>query len=110
MTRQEEIDKGCDISGAEGVYWRFIKKADTAKVFEWISGERIRGTPPEQVQEIVASIVADIVFAMAQQVRRAEMKPYARGAMMAAAEMIDASIGKLSTESKKKTAIHLVKG
>lgn len=103
--RAAEITQGRDLPGAIGAYYRLASGMDPAKVFPWIAGERARGTPPEVLAEVMSGVVADLVFAVAQNVRRPEMKRLAQRIMIDAAEAVDQSIGLLA-QTRKQTAIH----
>lgn len=101
--RMEEIRRNMDIPGGEGAYWRLLARMDTAIIMDWIRGERLWQTPPDQLGEAISAAVTDLVFAGAQQVKRPYMKPFARDILTTAAALVDDSIGKLSTVAREKT-------
>lgn len=104
-TRAAEIEANRELPGRNGVYWRLVGHMDPVTVFRWIAGERLRGTSPDVLAEVMSGVLADLVFAVAQQVQRRHMKPMAQEILRPAAEAVDASIGRLSTVQKQ-TAIH----
>src|SRR5882672_10554773 len=71
--RIAEIAAGMELPGNKGAYWRFLKRCDTARIIPWVAGEKIRGTPPEDLALVAAEIVADIVGHISQNMVSGEM-------------------------------------
>lgn len=104
--RARLIAENRDLPGAAGAYWRFVTLADAPiQVFRWIAGEKLRGTDPAALAEVMSGIVADLVFAVSQNVVRGQMRNLAQRIMIDASETLEQSIAALQV-SKKQTAIH----
>jgi len=120
--RTAEIAAGAEKPGWEGAYWRYIKRLDVPNdVIKWLAGEQLRGTPPVEVALAMASLVADVVCAVSQNMARNDMRPFAQRVMRTAVDG-DADAGLIGVHeflehlltlkkagALRHTGIHLVK-
>jgi hypothetical protein len=82
--RAAEIASGMELPANKGAYWRFLKQCDTARLISWVAGEKIKGTPPEDLALAAAEIVADIVGHISQNMASSYMDDMANHIMTVA--------------------------
>lgn len=109
-TREEQIAAGVQLPGAIGAYWRLVKRMDVDTMRGWLSQERILGTTPEELRDVVADVCGEMVYLTAAQVGRKQMKPFARDTLTSAAMGVDEALTRLDATKKAGSALRLVKG
>lgn len=90
-----EIETGSAMPGVDGVLWRLIARCDYRAIEKWQLGERIRGTPPEQLFDAMAVWINGAVVMTAGQVGRQQMRGAAQRILRMVAAAVEADINDL---------------
>lgn len=107
--RAKEIEEGCNLPGAPGALYRFIKRADFELVDAWITGEKLRGTSPIDLFQVIEAVIAHIAVKTALCVRRAQINSALANIFSGASTRADLEVTSILHAAKAGPRLTLVK-